>query len=111
MKLLASAYLMLEFYNTTNTQIPIVILKSETVQYISDQLANRTVQLITDYYNLDEYSERYLKIKVKPGNFHNGLPRELIVYRLHRERYLYETDRLFVDDNYSVTKEEKNIKV
>jgi hypothetical protein len=111
MKLLASAYLMLDFYGTTNTQVPIVILKSEGLQHINDKLANRTVQLITDYYNLDENSERYLKIKVRLDRFHNGFPRELIVYRLYRERYLYETDRLFIDENFTVIKEEKNIKV
>lgn len=111
MKLLAGVYLMLACYGPASSQVPIIILKSEPANYINDQLTNRTVKLITDYYNLDVNSYRYLKIKVRPDSFQNGLPRELIVYRLHREKYFYETDRLFVDETFSVVKEEKNITV
>ncbi len=111
MKLMAGVYLMLACYGPTNAQVPIIILKSEPVNHINTQLTNRTVKLITDHYNLDVNSYRYLKIKVKPDSFQNGLPRELIVYRLHREKYSYETDRLFIDETFAVVGEEKNIQI
>jgi len=110
MKLLAGIYCMLASYGSTGAQVPIVMIKPETVQ-INDQLTDRTVRLITDYYNLEMDSTRYLKIKVKPDLFQNGLPRELIVYRLHQDKYQYEMDRLFIDETFAVIGEEKNIKV
>ena len=98
------------YYTHTDTQVPIVILKSDCDGAIAPP-SDRIVQLITDYYGNQDISRNYLKIKVKPDCFRNGLPRELIVYRLFRDRYHYETDRLFLDDSFAVVMEEKNIQI
>ena len=100
---------MITSYNRTGTQIPIVILQSDAM-VLNDQLTNRTVKLITEYYNLESNLARYLKIKVKPSRILDGVLREVIVYRLFRDQYLYETDRLFIDETFTVVREEKNIK-
>ena len=101
---------MLACYGLTTPQVPIVILKDDCDGAIVPP-SDRIVQLITDYYGHETISKNYLKIKVKPDGFKDGLPRELIVYRLFRDKYYYETDRLFVDESFAVVGEEKNIQI
>ena len=101
---------MLAFYSLPGSQVPIVILKNRC-DGAMELPSDRIVQLIAEYYGSDILSRNYLKIKVQPYSFENGLPRELIVYRLLRDKYHYETDRLFVDESFSVLREEKNIQI
>lgn len=101
---------MLAYYGLTETQVPIVILKNDCDGAIVPP-SDRIVQLITNYYGHEDIARNYLKIKVQPNSFKNGLPQELIVYRLFRDKYHYETDRLFVDESFAVVKEEKNIQI
>lgn len=102
---------MLAYYSLTDeSQVPIVILKSDSDGAIAPP-SDQIVQLITNHYGHQDISRNYLKIKVKPECYKDGVPRELIVYRLFRDKYHYETDRLILDESFAVVMEEKNIKL
>jgi len=90
-------------------KIPVIILESETGQPLDQESAKRIVELVTDYYQLQSESCPYFQLKVEPGNLIKGLPRELVIYRFYRDMYLFETDRLFIDENFSVVRVEKKI--
>ncbi len=90
-------------------KIPVIILKSETGQPLDQQYARRIVELVTDYYQLESESSPYFQIKVEPENLIKGFPRELVIYRFYRDMYLFETDRLVIDENFSVVRIEKKI--
>ncbi|MDA8139581.1 MAG: hypothetical protein M0036_13105 [Desulfobacteraceae bacterium] len=101
---------MLAYYGLNEAQVPIVILKDH-FDGQTNPPSDRIVQLITDHYGSESIAKNYLKIKVRPDCFKNGLPQELIVYRLFRDKYYYEADRLIVDETFAVIGEEKNIRI
>ncbi|MDA8137649.1 MAG: hypothetical protein M0036_03255 [Desulfobacteraceae bacterium] len=90
-------------------KIPVIILNPETGPRLDPRSAERIVKLVRDYYRLDSESSRYFQLKVEPGDLVKGIPRELLVYRFYRDVYLYETDRLIIDKNFSVLRVDKNI--
>lgn len=90
-------------------KIPVIILKSEAGQPLDQESARRIVELVTDYYQLESESCPYFQIKVEPDNLIEGLPRALVIYRFYRDMYLFETDRLIIDENFTVARIEKKI--
>lgn len=91
------------------SKTPIIILKAKTGQVLDQQSVERITKIVEDYYHLKSGTAKYSQIKVEPAMINKGLPQELIVYRFYRDQYLFETDRIIIDENFSIVRVEKNI--
>lgn len=91
------------------SKTPIIILKSNTGQVLAPQSAERVTKMVEDYYRLKSDTASYSQIKVEPVKINKGLPQEIIVYRFYRDQYLFEMDRVIIDENFSIVRVEKNI--